>query len=635
MSSTIHQTLKEYWGYSTFRPLQEEIITAILSGRDTLALLPTGGGKSICFQVPALSVPGLCLVVSPLIALMKDQVENLRKKNITAFAIYSGMSRRDVINILQVAGDSNCRFLYVSPERLETKLFQEWLPALGVSLIAVDEAHCISQWGYDFRPPYRRIAALREDLPRVPILALTASATPEVQEDICTQLLFKKPLVFRQSFERPNLSYSAFTIDSKINKIIEILQKVQGTALVYCKSRKRTRFISDLLNMEGIKADYYHAGLDQEDRSRKQESWLRNETRVMVCTNAFGMGIDKPDVRSVIHADTPDCLENYYQEAGRAGRDGKKSYAVLLYDHKEIDDLKQQPEIRFPGIHEIRKVYQAVVNYLQIPSGLGEGNYYDFDFNDFLKKFKLDTNLVVHSLKVLEHEELISFNEQVFLPSKIQFTCNKTTLDEFESAHPKLDLLIKTLLRTYEGIFDQPVAIFEKNLAYQLHRDYEELTEDLKRLHAFRILKYFPQKDKPQLYFFQNRIREDELRINQESFQKRKKQFEARVEKMTRFAEDKSNCRSRFIGEYFGDTTIKDCGICDNCLAHKRKPLSKQEFEQIRLRVMDIVSEHPVASKQVFWELKNIPKEKLLKVIAFLQSENKITVNEKDEIGIR
>ncbi len=346
--------LKQYWRYDAFRPLQEEIIHAVLDGKDVLALLPTGGGKSICFQVPAMAMDGVCLVVSPLVALMKDQVENLRKKGITAFTIHSGMSRKEVISVFKLAAESNCKFLYVSPERLESALFREWLPALDICLLAIDEAHCISQWGYDFRPPYLRIADLREELPAVPVLAVTASATPDVQSDICSRLQFKNEIIFRQSFERPNLSYSVFKVDSKINKIIEILRNVPGSAIVYCKSRRHTREISDLLRMHGYSADYYHAGLGSEERNKKQDSWIKGPTRVIICTNAFGMGIDKPDVRAVVHADLPDCLENYYQEAGRAGRDGKKSYAVLLYQENDFSEaLKKLPDIRFPcnGFH--------------------------------------------------------------------------------------------------------------------------------------------------------------------------------------------------------------------------------------------------------------------------------------------
>jgi ATP-dependent DNA helicase RecQ len=632
MPDSIHELLKEYWGYDAFRPLQEDIINAVLAGKDTLALLPTGGGKSICFQVPAMRLDGLCLVISPLIALMKDQVENLRRKNITAYAIYAGMSRKEVINVLDVAVQSNCKFLYVSPERLETRLFKEYLPALNINLIAVDEAHCISQWGYDFRPPYRRIAALREELHNVPVLALSASATTEVQDDICTQLQFTNKTIFRQSFARPNLSYSAFTADSKINRITEIIRKVPGTSLVYCKSRKRTKAISDLLVTHGIRADFYHAGLTQEERSRKQESWIKNETRTIVCTNAFGMGIDKPDVRLVIHADVPDCLENYYQEAGRAGRDGKKSYAVLLYDHKELDDLKQQPGIRFPGIYEIRKVYQALVNYLQLPTGLGEGRYYDFDLNDFLKKFKLDTQLVIHALKALEQEEMMSFNEQVFLPAKLQFTCNKATLEDFEKTHQELDPIVKTLLRTYEGIFDQPVAIFEKNLSYLLRSDPTAVKESLRKLQAFGIVNYQPQKDKPQLLLIQDRIREDQVRINQELYQRRKKQFTERIGKMIGFATMSKECRSTFIGAYFGDMALTDCGICDNCLARKAKNLTADEFAKIHVRIIELVRKGPVEMKNLFDQLTDIKKDKLVKVLEFLQAENKLSVDAGDNI---
>ena len=455
MNSPIHDILKKYWGFDSFRPLQEEVINAVLSGKDTLALMPTGGGKSLCYQVPALAREGICLVISPLIALMKDQVDNIRKKGITAFAVYSGMSRKEVITTLKVAGNSNCKFLFVSPERLESSLFKEYLPGLAVNLIAVDEAHCISQWGYDFRPHYLRIGALREELPGAPILALTATATTDVQQDICDKLVFKNKAVFRQSFERRNLSYSVFQVDSRINKIIEVLTKVPGSAIVYCKSRKRAREISELLQLQHISADYYHAGLTREERDRKQTAWINNTTRVIVCTNAFGMGIDKPDVRSVIHADTPDCLENYYQEAGRAGRDGKISYAVLLFDEREIKELEGMSSLRYPSLPDIRNVYQAVANYLQIPSGDGEGRYYDFAISDFLKKFKLNSQAALYSLKALEQEGWLAFNEQVFLPSSVQFTTHKDHLYEFEKTHTELEPLIKALLRAYEGIFDR------------------------------------------------------------------------------------------------------------------------------------------------------------------------------------
>jgi ATP-dependent DNA helicase RecQ len=629
---SIHSILKQYWGHDQFRPMQEEIIQSVLSSKDTLALLPTGGGKSICFQVPAMAMDGLCLVISPLIALMKDQVENLRKKGITAFAIYSGLSRKEVINILKLATNSNCKFLYVSPERLETNLFKEYLPALDVNLIAVDEAHCISQWGYDFRPPYLRIAALREELTGIPVLALTASATPAVQKDICEKLAFKNENIFRRSFERPNLSYSVFAVDSKINKIIDILQKVPGSSIVYCKSRRRTKEISDLLNLQGIKADYYHAGLSQEQRSTKQEQWIKNGIRTIVCTNAFGMGIDKPDVRIVVHADVPDCLENYYQEAGRAGRDEKKSYAVLLYNAQELEDLKELPATRFPSAENIKLVYQSLMNYLQVPTGLGAGNSYDFDMPDFVNKFKLDPQLVMYSVKALEQEELFTFNEQVFLPAKAQFVTGKDYLYEFESNYPDLEPLIKTLLRSYEGIFDVPVFIHERSLGYTLKQDEEEVVRDLKRLHGAAIIEYIPVKDKPQLYFTMNRMKVEDLRIDMVGYEKRKQQFIDRINVMVNFVRENVQCRSKVIAAYFGDDGLKPCKICDNCLRQANAELGKEEFEKIEQLMMNALQDRSLPANELLQSFSGIKKEKAWKVLEFLQSENKVMVDQRGNI---
>src|ERR1700692_319098 len=423
------EVLKQYWNHDSFRPQQEEIVNSVLSGHNTLALLPTGGGKSICFQVPTLVKEGLCLVVSPLIALMKDQVQNLRKKGITAFAIYSGMSRKDVISTFKLAATGNCRFLYVSPERLETDLFKEFLPALRVSLIAVDEAHCISQWGYDFRPPYLRIAEIRDELPGIPVLALTASATPTIREDICLKLKMNSPRIFTQSFSRPNLSFSVHKTSSVYNKILDILHRLNGCSIIYCRNRRRTREISDLLNMQGIIADYYHAGLSQEDRNEKQERWMKNSVRVIVCTNAFGMGIDKPDVRLVLHAEVPDNLENYYQEAGRAGRDGKKSYAVLLYNDEMLEELAVAHKMQYPALDFIRKIYQGLSNFLQVPLGTEQVSY-AFDLNDFLKKFSFQSKPAQAALQVLQQEGFITLNDPVFTPATLYFTCTKDLLNQ-------------------------------------------------------------------------------------------------------------------------------------------------------------------------------------------------------------
>ena len=618
--------LKKYWGFDAFRPLQEDIINSVLEGKDTLALLPTGGGKSICFQVPAIAKEGLCLVISPLIALMKDQVETLKKKGIPALSIYSGMSFFEVKRTLENAVHGNFKFLYVSPERLETDLFLEFLPGMDINLIAVDEAHCVSQWGYDFRPPYLRIAALREHLPGIPILALTASATKEVQDDICEKLLFTKHYKrFQKSFERPNLSYSVFSPSSKQNKLVEILNNVKGSGIVYCKSRKRTKEIADLLKMNNINADFYHAGLTNNERSAKQESWIKNETRIIACTNAFGMGIDKSNVRTVVHYDVPDALESYYQEAGRAGRDEKKAYAVLLFQQNELDDLEKQSAIRYPPFEEVKNVYKALANYLQLPSESGEGIYFDFDINDFVKKFSLNIYTVNYSLKVLEQEEFISYNEQIFLPATVMFTANKDELDVFERSYPKLEPVIKGLLRSYEGIFDYPSAIYENHLAGFIKKDVAHLKADLKKLEQFGIIEYHPQKDKPQVMFLRNRVTTEDFTIDQNNLLKRKTAFEKRLKAMLDYIKTKA-CRSKTIANYFNDVSVKPCGVCDNCINEKAIVISKTEFETIVSEIKKF-TEAPVASKVLLQNLNKFKKEKVWKVLNYLQGENKISIS--------
>ncbi len=631
----ISEFLKKYWGFEVFRPMQEEIINSVLDGKDTLGLLPTGGGKSICFQVPALAKEGLSLVISPLIALMKDQVESLKRKNIPALSIYSGMSFFEVKRSLENASHGNFKFLYVSPERLETNLFLEYLPGMNINLIAVDEAHCVSQWGYDFRPPYLRIATIREHLPGIPILALTASATKEVQDDICEKLLFKKDHQrFQKSFERPNLSYSVFNPSSKQSKLIEIFKNVQGSGIVYCKSRKRTKEVADLLKMNNINSDFYHAGLTNNERTTKQESWIKNEIRIIACTNAFGMGIDKSNVRTVVHYDVPDALESYYQEAGRAGRDEKKAYAVLLYHQNELDDLEKQSALRYPPFEEVKIVYKALANYLQLPSGSGEGIYYDFDINDFVKKFKLNIYTVNYSLKILEQEEFIDYNEQVFLPSTLVFTINKDHLNEFEKTYPDLDPVVKGLLRSYEGIFDYPSAIYENQLAGFVKKDVVALKSDLKKLQQFGIIEYHPQKDKPQIQFLRNRINTEDFSINQNNLSKRKTAFEKRVQAMAGYV--KTNmCRSKMIGNYFNDLSIKPCGICDNCINEKGVIVSKAEFENITMSIEKLTAKAPIHSNLLLKSLNTFRKEKVWKVLNFLQAENKINISQEGLVSKR
>lgn len=626
--------LSHYWHYSSFRGEQENIIQSVLAGKDTLALLPTGGGKSICFQVPALLKEGLCLVISPLIALMKDQVENLQKRGIPALALHSGLTFYEVTKTLQLAAAGECKFLYLSPERLESRQFREYLHLLNISLVAVDEAHCVSQWGYDFRPSYLRIAVLRRELSEVPLLALTASATPVVQQDIIAKLGLKQANIFRQSFERANLSYSVFNVDSKINKVQEILKNVAGSCIIYCRNRRQTKEVAELLRLQKISADFYHAGLTQEERNLKQNGWIRNKTRVMVCTNAFGMGIDKPDVRTVIHYDVPDCLESYYQEAGRAGRDGKKAYAVLLYLDQDITDLESLPDTRFPSVPEIKKVYQSLADYLQLPVGLGEGKYYDFDLADFAKKFKLDLLLVIHVLRVLEQEGHLSFNENIFLPSQVLFTADKDILREVESSHPQLEIVMKCLLRTYEGIYDNRVSINEKQMAKLVRLPYDKIYADLTQLNTLGIIDYWPRKDTPQINFLLNRAPAQTLYINQDAYFQRRQQYITRIGLMLQYLHLSRECRSQYIADYFGDTLSTECGVCDNCLAKKKAALSGPEFKKIEQLLYAYIPSGGIFLKDLLILTKGIPPDHFWKVLEFLQGEERIKVDGNEKIMI-
>lgn len=627
MTSQPLQILERYWGYQQFRPMQEEIITSILEGNDTLAVLPTGGGKSICYQVPAMMKAGLCLVVSPLIALMKDQVDALRRKQITAFAIHTGLSRKEVISILQTAGNSNCKFLYVSPERLETDLFKTYLPSLQIELIAIDEAHCISQWGYDFRPAYLKIAGLRSELPHVPILAVTASATPEVQQDICKQLLFEKPSIFKGSFERSNLSFSVLKTEAKMNKILELLQQVPGSGIVYCRSRRKTQEVANQLALHGISADYYHAGLTMEQRTEKQNAWLKGATSVMVCTNAFGMGIDKADVRCVIHHDVPDCLENYYQEAGRAGRDGEKSYATLLYDEQDLTALESLPATRFPPPDEIKKVYRCLVNHLQIPSGSGKGEWHPFQIKDFTKAFGLPMDTAVYSIKLLEQEGWLMFAGQIFLPSRLVFTCSREALRNAEEAMPKLDPLIKGLLRSYGGILDMETTISEYQLANFIQQKVEQVRKGLERLHQLGMVDYQPQTDAPQIQFLYDRPPAAELQLSPLR-EMLKKQFEKRLNAMIDYVNEKAACRAGIIATYFGDANAGRCKVCDNCLKANTKPPTAAEIEKVYQYLIKKMNGQGLSLKALTEKLSSERKAKLMTMIEYLLAEEKLSVSE-------
>jgi len=619
----LEEILNRHWGYASFRPLQKEIITSVLEGNDTLALLPTGGGKSICFQVPALAREGLCIVVSPLIALMKDQVENLKKRDIPAMAIYSGMSRADVIRTLKNATGNYHKFLYVSPERLETSLFNEYLPAMNVTLIAVDESHCISQWGYDFRPSYLRIAELRQQLPGIPVVALTASATPQVQKDICEKLEFRNGRVFRQGFERKNLSYSVFRVDSKLSRLTEIIKKVPGTSIVYCKSRKRTTEVMQLLQLQGIVAENYHAGLSADERNKKQKDWIDNKVRCIVCTNAFGMGIDKPDVRLVVHLDPPDCLENYYQEAGRAGRDEKKAYAVLLHDQRDVEEIQQLHKVRFPELETIRQVYHALVNYLQIPVYTGEGQAFPFQFDRFVKNFNLGSNETLYALKALESDGWIDFNERSFTPSTLMFTTSKEGLYAFYNSYPEHEQLLTLLLRTYGGIFDFPVFISETLVAKLAKLDEQQLKEQLQKIQGLGMVRYTPQNDAPQVIFRKHRVKAEELRFDLAAYNRRREVFVHRTTQMIGYLQS-AGCRSRFISEYFGDANAGRCGICDNCLKEASTEVSAAEFQTYAAVVERSLQQSALTAEELFATLKGLKKEKAWRLIQFLQAENRI-----------
>ncbi len=631
---TPREILTTYWGYGAFRPLQEEIIQTVLNGKDTLALLPTGGGKSICFQVAAMAMDGCCLVISPLIALMEDQVNHLNEKGIAAAAITSALTPQENDTLLESCLEGEIKFLYLSPERLVSAAFREMLSALPVALIAVDEAHCISQWGYDFRPSYLHIASIREYFPHVPVIALTASATELVRKDITVQLKLKHEAQFMTSFERQNLSYLAEECDDKINRTLDLLQSTTGSGLIYCKTRRRTQELGDLLRQHGISCDHYHAGLDQSLRKTKQSNWIKGLTRIMVCTNAFGMGIDKPDVRLVIHADIPECLENYYQEAGRAGRDGKPAKAILLYRKMELSELRLLPDIKYPDIKTIRKVYQALANYLQVPLGSGMGMYFNFNLEDFITKFKLDLKEAVNSIQTLKQEKLISYVEQLFTPSTVQIISDKEFISTFEQSYPQAEPIIKALLRNYSGIFDMPVRISETKLAWALKRDMVSVQELLVFLDKVRIIDYVRQNNKPQIGFLQDRIRTEELEIDHENYLKRKKEYDSRVKAMINYAGTQT-CRSAYLVHYFTGQAAAPCTTCDNCVnALSTSSWDQQAIKKATETILENTKGKLIDSKELE-RTTNIHSKLFKMVVDQLISEERLQVDEMGRISVK
>lgn len=579
MEKTSLSVLKEYWGYDKFRPLQEEIIHEILIGNDTLALMPTGGGKSICFQVPALLNEGICIVISPLIALMKDQVENLRKRNIQAIAIFSGMSHREVDIALDNCIFGNIKFLYLAPERLYNDMVQERIRHMKVNLVAIDEAHCISQWGYDFRPSYLELIKLRELQPKVPILALTATATPKVVADIQEKLGFKSENVLSKSFRRENLAYMVFNEENKMGRMLKVISKIGGTGIVYVRNRRETQEVARYLLNHGIPADFYHAGLDINTRSKKQEAWTNNQIRVIVATNAFGMGIDKADVRFVIHLDIPDSLEAYYQEAGRAGRDGKKAYPVLLYQQADRNELWENIDLNFPDFQYIQQVYHHLCNYFQIAYGAGKGLTFDFDVLDFAKRYKLEVLKTLSAFKFLERDKWLTLSEAVYIPARLKFEVDFQELYKFQVQSAAYDPLIKTILRLYGGVFDYYVPINEFEIAKKLSKPLEEVQRMLKYLQQQELVTYIAKTDSPQLQFLQGRVDYKNLYIDTQFIEERKLIKEEQIKAIYQYLDSK-DCRSLSLQHYFGEEATEPCGVCDLCVVREHKVGMSESIEK-------------------------------------------------------
>ena len=624
------QILISNWGYPEFRPLQLEIIKSIAEGKDTLGLMPTGGGKSITFQVYSLSVPGICIVITPLIALMKDQVENLNRMGIKALSVHSGMSQREIRITLDNATWGDYKFLYVSPERLSSERFWERLSKMKVNLITVDEAHCISQWGYDFRPSYMNIIHLREIMPDITFLALTATATVKVAEDIQEKLGFKEKNVLKISFYRDNLGYLVRGMENKTGYLLETLKKAKGSGIVYVRSRKAAREISDELGANRISSDFYHAGLSNISRSSKQDSWLEGKTRIIVATNAFGMGIDKPDVRFVIHIQPPDSLEEYYQEAGRAGRDGKRSAAVLLFNKTDSVKLKKHISVAFPEITNIKRIYDALCNYLQIAKGYGKNEIREFHIQSFAQAFKFQQAMVYSSLKILQREGYLEFTEEVESPSRIYFTVSRDELYKFQVANSALDGFIKLVLRSYTGLFTGYVIIDEELLSKRSGMDQEKVYNYLKYLRKFNIIDYIPRNRTPYIYFVKERIGVDRLKISKDNYDLRKKEMTNRIQSVIDYGMNSTRCRSQVLLEYFGETDSAPCGTCDVCKSLEEFEVSSYEFENISNEIKKILAT-PVSYEKLLFKLKG-DQQKKRKVIKWLLDNNKIIYRIDDQL---
>lgn len=616
------EILKQYWGYDSFRSLQKEIITSIGEGKDTLGLMPTGGGKSITFQVPALAKEGVCLVITPLIALMKDQVNNLRKRGIKALAVYSGMTRQEILTALENCIYGNYKFLYISPERLDTEIFQTKVRSMKVSMITVDESHCISQWGYDFRPAYLKIAEIRKLLPGIPVLALTATATPEVVEDIQQKLDFHNGNVFRMSFERKNLAYVVRTTDNKTSEMLHILRRVAGSAIIYVRNRRRTREITELLNQEGITADFYHAGLENAVKDLRQKRWQCGETRVMVATNAFGMGIDKPDVRLVLHLDLPDSPEAYFQEAGRAGRDGRKAYAVILYAQSDKATLHKRIADTFPEKAYILDVYEHVQYYYQMAMGDGFQCVREFNLEEFCRKFKYFPVPVDSALKILTQAGYLEYTDEQDNASRILFTIRRDDLYKLHEMGPEAETLIQAILRSYTGIFTDYAFISEASLALRTGLTREQIYRILVTLTKRRIVDYIPHKKTPYIIYTRERQELRYMHIPPSVYEERKERYETRIKAMEEYVTTDNVCRSRMLLRYFGEKNDHNCGQCDVCLSHRTSPeeVREKDFDALSRKMTQLLAAKPMTPAEINDSMEE-EKEKVAAVIQHLLNE--------------
>ncbi len=633
MKAEARRILTKYWGYPDFRPMQEDIVISVCEGHDTLALLPTGGGKSICFQVPAMMTEGTCIVVTPLIALMKDQVANLKRNGIKAVAIYTGMHRNEIEAVYSNVIAGHFKFLYVSPERIDTEMFRGVIQRVKVNLLTIDEAHCVSQWGYDFRPPYLKIADIRPYIPGVPVLALTATATPDVVSDIMNKLAFKQNRVFRNTFERSNLAYHVAREYDKPTYLMKFFEGLTGSGIVYVRSRKKTRELAEILSRKGYSATFYHAGLDAHTRDERQKSWTTGQVKIMVATNAFGMGIDKPDVRKVIHYDLPDCVESYFQEAGRAGRDQKSSQAILLFNPNDIANAREMLKASYPPIDTIRTIYNALGNYFQVPEGSGQDMGFDFRISDFTSNYNFKLLEVYNTIKILEREGFLMYIESAGQFSKISVQIGKEDLYRFMVEHSGNERIIKEIMRSYSGVFTDFVNLNEQLLAKRAGMKVDEVIKQLNYLNGIKVLSYIPIRTLPQLIFTSGRQNAKYIQLSDQNYRFLKEAAEKRLEALIHYITDNLKCRSQQLLAYFGEKKSKRCGICDVCLSKNKTNLNEIEFEQVVSAIKNLL----IAKNRNLYELipllPQFNEDQIIDVVRWLMDNGKVSRDRQEMLS--